>query len=123
MTHIEKVTELRTAWTQAILNHFRDNNMGMIKFNNMFSCLLPVENMFGDFEKVGCFIARRMTIDGILIGMDEGLSEEAEWSVNDLDVMEIAYILVILEAGAYRKLDDSYDPEQDDEEDVDNNPF
>ena len=59
MTHIEKVTELRTAWTQAILNHFRDNNMGMIKFNNMFSCLLPVENMFGDFEKVGCFIARQ----------------------------------------------------------------
>ena len=64
-----------------------------------------------------------MTSDGILIGMDEGLSEEAEWSVNDLDVVEIAYILDILEAGTYRKLDDSYDPEQDDEEDVDNNPF
>ena len=59
MTRIEIITDLRKSWTQAILNHFRDNNMGMIKFNNMFSCLLPVENMFGDFEKVGSFIAWR----------------------------------------------------------------
>ena len=114
MTRTEIVTDLRSSWIQAILNHFRDNEMGMLKFNHMFSCILQVDNMFGANE-YGAAIARRMTSAGIIIGVDAELSDELEWNIHDLDIIEVAYILDQLEAGNYRKLDDSYDPEADEE--------
>ena len=119
MTHIEKIRGIRTELTQGILNYFKERNLEEIKFTTLFTCMLPVENMFGDIENVVSYFAERMTNNGTITGKDYDLTEEKDWDLYELDVVELAYILDELEAENYVL----YDPQQNVDDNVEIKPF
>lgn len=119
MTHIEKLTEIRRELTQGILNYLKEKNLEEIYFTTLFTCMLPVENMFGDIESVTAYFAEYMTNNGTITGKDYDLTEEKDWTIHELDVVELAYILDQLEAEKYIL----YDPEQPVDDNIEIEPF
>jgi hypothetical protein len=110
MTHLEKLAELRQDMIRQILDHMKSNDLTLIRFDQMFSCLLPEENTIDDSSHIQTCIAKRMWDNGEIEGVIDHNCEWSEWGLEDLDSVEIAHILDTLEAGKYKKLNpDSYD--------------
>lgn len=116
MKHLEELSNLRAQLISDIKLHMSDNGLKLIRFNEMFSCILPEENTFDDSSIISVCIAKRMWDNGELEGVLESEGEWTEWNIDECDSVEVAYILDKLEAGEYTKLDpDSYDDDDDDE--------
>ena len=117
MTHLETLSAFRQNMIKDIKLFMSDNNLQLIRFDTMFSCILPEENSIVEGSIITVCIAKRMWDNGVIEGVNESEASWDEWTIDELDSCEVAYILDALEAGHYKKLNpDSYDEEKDSDE-------
>jgi len=120
MTHLINLSVFRQNMIKDIKLFMSEYNLKLIRFDTMFSCILPEENRIEDGSFINVCIAKRMWDNGVIEGINESEASWDEWSVDDLDACEVAYILDALEAGQYQKLNpDSYDEEKDSDDQYD----
>jgi hypothetical protein len=111
MKHFEEVQSLKTVMKKTIYRILEEMRLDTIHFENPPIVMVSDEDSYGEFCMVSCYL-NSLDYGGNITGKNTTDGELHKWSLEDLSLEELAWVLDNIETGNF-----SSEPEDDLSED------
>jgi hypothetical protein len=101
----KRVEELSNALIQEITEQITNRSIQEAEFKRPFTIQMDVQSTTGDYWDVEVGLCRRITGEGMIIIQSDLTGDEQEVKLDELAVVELAFILDELEDGSYTELE------------------
>lgn len=101
----KRVEDLSNALVQEITELIASRSIQEAEFKRPFTMQLDVQSAAGDYWDVEDVLCRRITGDGTVIVQSDHTGDEQEIKLDELKVIELAFILDELEDGTYSQVE------------------
>jgi hypothetical protein len=99
------VEDLSNTLVQEITELITSRSIQEAEFNRPFTIQLDVQSTIGDYWDVEEGLCRRITGEGMVIVQSDHTGDEQEVKLDELKVVELAFILDELEDGSYKQVE------------------
>lgn len=101
----KRVEDLSNTLVQEITELITSKSIQEAEFKRPFTIQLDVHSTIGDYWDVEECLCRRITGEGVIIVQSDHTGDEQEVKLDELKVIELAFILDELEDGSYTELE------------------
>jgi hypothetical protein len=101
----KRVEDLSNALIQEIREQITTRSIQEAEFKRPFTIQLDVQSATGDYWDVEEGLCRRITGEGMIIIQSDHTGDEQEVKLEELKVIELAFILDELEDGSYSQVE------------------